>query len=182
MANPMPPPFGSATCRKVGMNTHSRFADAQAARAAVALALPSIEKTLQCAGVSACRVLHVVVLDPASTWVNSSFEEAVLYEHSVGDRQRWDADYAAFARDKARLSWRYGMDSRRLLLQQPHRLSQDDSLLWGGVCLDGIVVAASGAIPAWDEAFSLLVAAHLRAIALERSAGTQLAEVLSEKP
>lgn len=95
--------------------------------------------------------------------------EAVLHEHSVGDRARWDVDYAAYARAKARQAWQHGCDGRRLQWPLPHRLASDDLLVWGGVWLDGIVVAASGAMPAWDEAFSLAVAANLRAIALERA-------------
>lgn len=157
------------------MKHRSRYADAEAARAAVLLALPSIEQTLQRSGVSALKVLHLVVLDPAACPGSAGFDDALLYEHSVGDREQWDADYAAFARDKALLSWRHQMDSRKVVQLQPHRLSHEDTVLWGGVWLDGIVVAASGALPAWDETFSLLVAAHLRAIALERSVGTPIA-------
>lgn len=152
------------------MKCRSRFADAEAAGLAVSLALPSIQKNLDRAGVSGRKVLHVVVLDPGAIYGSCSFDDALMYEYSIGDRGQWDADYAAFARSKAKLSWRYKMNSRRLLHLEPHRLSHDDTLLWGGVWLDGIVVAASGATPGWDEAFSLLIASYLRAIALERSA------------
>jgi len=147
--------------------SQSRFADAGSARQAVARALPSIEAALEDPEVSGLGVLHLVLVDPAARPGQASFEEAVVHEHSVGDRRRWDVDYAAFARAKARLSWRHGMDSRRLQWLEPHRLEADDSLLWGGVWLDGIVVAASGAMPAWDEAFALGVAAHWRALALQ---------------
>lgn len=167
---------GSAACPCRGMKNTSRFADIEAARTAVNLALPFIEKTLERPGVSARKVLHVVVLDPAATCDCSNFEEALLYEHSVGDCHNWDADYAAFARDKARLSWCHQMGSRHLIHMEPHRLSLSDTLLWGSVWLDGIVVAASGAMPAWDEAFSLCVAGNLRAIALERSTGMPIAK------
>jgi hypothetical protein len=109
------------------------------------------------------------VMDPAAPPSRSSFDDAVLHEHSVGARARWDVDYAAYARAKARLAWQHGCDSRRVQWLAPHLLAQDDALVWGGVCLDGIVVAASGAMPAWDEAFSLAVAANLRAIAFERA-------------
>ena len=163
------------------MKPHSHFVDHDAARAAVALALPSIEKLLQCPGVSACHVLHLVVLDPGRPHGSCPFDEAVLYEHSVGPRAHWDADYAQFARDKARLCWRHRMGGRQLVLMEPHRLAHDDSLLWGGVWLDGLVVAASGALSSWDEACSLMVAAHLRAIALDRSTGMEIAGVLAVK-
>ena len=44
-----------------------------------------------------------------------------------------------------------------------------EGTLWGGVWLDGIVVAASGAMPPWDEAFSLWVAGNVRALAYQRA-------------
>jgi hypothetical protein len=151
------------------MTSRSRFADAAAAQAAVERALPSIEAALRDPAVSGLGVLHLVVMDPAAPPARVRFDEAILYEHSVGERARWDVDYAAYARAKARLAWHHGQDGRRLQWLAPHLLAADDALLWGGVCLDGIVVAASGAMPHWDEAFSLTVAAHLRAIALERA-------------
>ena len=146
----------------------SRFADAQAARDAVALARPGIEAALRNPEISGLGVLHLVVLDPAARPTDCSFDGAVLHEQSLGSGQ-WDVDYAALARAKARLSWWHGMDSRRLQLHEPQRLQDPDTLLWGSVCLDGIVVAASGAQPAWDEAFSLCVAGHLRALAWQRA-------------
>jgi hypothetical protein len=151
------------------MTSRSRFADAAAAQAAVERALPSIEAALREPAVSGLGVLHLVVMDPAAPPSRSSFDDAVLHEHSVGARARWDVDYAAYARAKARLAWQHGCDSRRVQWLAPHLLAQDDALVWGGVCLDGIVVAASGAMPAWDEAFSLAVAANLRAIAFDRA-------------
>jgi hypothetical protein len=162
------PPRSSSTAA-AGAAAGSRFADAAAARQAVALALPMIDAQLRDPAVSGLGVLHLVLMDPALTPAHCSFEDAVLHEQSIGDRDRWDVDYAAYARAKARLSWRHGMDSRRLQALQPHRLTQGESLLWGGVCLDGIVVAASGAMPQWDEAFSLAVAGNLRAIAWQQA-------------
>jgi hypothetical protein len=94
----------------------------------------------------------------------------VLVEHAVGDRSRWDADYAAFARAKAKLVWQRDCDGLRLQTASPHRLCAGDSLLRGGVCLDGIVVGVSGAFPWWDEAIGTAVAANLRAIAQQRHA------------
>lgn len=145
----------------------SRFADGASARRAVLLAQPAIEAALRDPAVSGLGVLHLVLLDPARGPAQARFDEAIAHEHSIGDRARWDVDYAAYARDKARLSWQHGMDSRRLQALSPHRLQKGDSLLWGGVCLDGLIVAASGAMPAWDEAFSLMVAGLWRALALE---------------
>jgi len=157
------------------MTSKSRFVDVGAARVAVSIVERSIEHTLAHPGVSAKQVLHLVVMDPGASPATCSFEEGVLHEQSIGNTHDWDVDYAAFARQKARLSWCHEMDSRRLIQMFPHRLGRCDSTLWGGVWLDGIVVAASGALPAWDEAFSLWVAGGLRSIALERSTGMSIA-------
>ncbi|RZJ09821.1 MAG: hypothetical protein EOP39_10415 [Rubrivivax sp.] len=138
----------------------SRFLNAAVAKAAVMAVASAIETQLGNPEVSGLGVLHVVVLDPTRP---DGDEPTVLYEHSIGDRDRWDVDYADYARRKARLSWRHRMDGRRLQLLEPHRLHADDALLWGSVYLDGLVVAASGAFPIWDECFSLMVAAQLRA-------------------
>ncbi|WP_292454869.1 hypothetical protein [Methylibium sp.] len=123
--------------------------------------------------------LYIVILDPALLPSESPFDDAVLLEHAVGDRTRWDADYAGFARAKARVSWRSGQDSHRVQTSQPHALREGDSLLWGSVCLDGIVVAVSGAHPWYDEAFAMCIAANLRAIAKGRHAKARDADRLS---
>lgn len=139
------------------------------ARQAVEWQRPSIEQALQDPAISGLGVLHVVVMHPSRPYaLGTAFSEAVLHEASLGPRERWDVDYAALARTKARLSWEHGMDSRLLVQMQPHRLRPGDDPLWGSVWLDGLVVAASGAQPIWDEAFSLGIAAALRALAWER--------------
>lgn len=149
----------------------SRFLDEDVARAAVLAVAPAIEAQLAAPEVSGRGVLHLVVLDPARPCCGPGSEPRVLYEHSIGARERWDVDYADYARRKARLAWRHGMDSRRLQLMAPHRLAAGEASLWGSVWLDGLVVAASGAFPIWDECFCLMVAAQLRARAWE-AAGT----------
>lgn len=153
------------------MNTNAHpcsgscFADRVAALQAVDAALPSIERVLAEPGASGLGVLCIVVMDPGLTPADATFDEAVLLEFAVGDRHRWDIDYAALARAKARLSWTGGADSAVLQATAAHRLRGGDSLLAGAVWLDGIVVAASGAEPWCDEACALCVAAHLRSIA-----------------
>jgi hypothetical protein len=144
----------------------SRFANAETASRAALMAQPMIEQALRDPAVSGLGVLHLVMLDPLMTpAAGSTFGQAVLHEHSIGDRSRWDVDYASYARAKARLSWQHAMDSRHLQCLSPHRLADGDSLLWGGVWLDGLVVAASGAMPSWDEAFSFCVAGLWRSLA-----------------
>ncbi|MDX3907857.1 MAG: hypothetical protein QHC78_19400 [Pigmentiphaga sp.] len=147
----------------------SFYADRQAAAQAVRMALPLIETAMKDPKVGESGFLYIVVMDPASSPVRDQFEEAILYEHSVGDPEQWDADYASFARGKAYLSWRTGLDSHLVQTVYPQLLQKNDSTLWGTACLDGYVVAASGANPWYDEAFAMAVAACLKAIVKGRA-------------
>lgn len=133
------------------------------AEQAVALALPLLEQARGNRDISDSGFLHLVIMDPMRHPDQFSFEEAILYEYSVGNRNDWDADYAAFAYAKTRLSWRTGLDSHTVQARYPHLLEAGDTLLWGSVCLDGIVVGASGAHPWYDEALAGVVALCLRA-------------------
>lgn len=152
------------------MNTGSHFANAAAARQAIDMALPMIEPAMRDPSVCGSGFLVIVVLDPGIAPGHASFDDAVLIEHCIGERSRWDADYAGFARAKARLAWTHGVDSCTAQSTRAHALREGDSLLWGSVCLDGIVVGVSGAEAWWDEAFATAVAANLRAIAKARHA------------
>lgn len=147
-----------------------RLVDRSAAQAAVELALPLIQRAMTLPQVGESGVLYIVVMDPARGPRDCAFEEAILYERAVGrDRSQWDVDYSAFARAKAKVAWRTGRDSHLVQELSPHLLAAGDTLLWGTAVLDGIVVAASGAHPWYDEAFAGSVAMCLRAIAQERS-------------
>lgn len=141
----------------------SRFLTESAAMSALTAVTPAIAAQLASPEVSGLGVLYLVVLDPSRPFLQEGDEPRILCEHAIGDRDRWDVDYADYARRKARLSWRHGMDSRRLVMLAPQRLRADEEPLWGSVWLDGLVVAASGAFPIWDECFCLMAAAQLRA-------------------
>jgi hypothetical protein len=137
--------------------------DREAAAQAVAMALPMISTAIGNKSAGESGFFYLIVMKPGSSPASSSFEEAILYEHAVGDRSKWDADYRSFAVAKARVAWRTGMDSHIVQEQRPYLLEAGDTLLWGSVALDGIVVAASGADPWYDEAFAGAVALCLRA-------------------
>jgi len=143
----------------------SYFIDRHAAEKAIGLSLPMIQEAMKLKEVGESGFLYIVVMDPLLGPHNSSFEEAILYEYAVGDRSKWDADYAAFAKAKARVAWRTGMDGHAVQELRPHMLTARDTVLWGSVVVDGIVVAVSGANPWYDEAFAGTVAMCLRAIA-----------------
>lgn len=154
---------GKAAARPAG----SFYLTPEMAQKAVGMAAPMVEAGMRDSRIVGSGFLYLVVMDPGRPPGEASFEEAILYEHAFGDRTRWDADYRAFARDKARLSWLCGMDAHRVQTSLPHLLREGDTLLWGSVCLDGIVVGASGAFPWFDEAFAGAVALCLRALAKE---------------
>ena len=143
----------------------SYFIDRHAAEKAVGLSLPLIQEAMKRKEVGESGFLYIVVMDPLLGSHTSSFEEAILYEYAVGDRTKWDADYAAFAKAKARVAWRTGLDGHMVQELRPHMLTARDTVLWGSVVVDGIVVAVSGANPWYDEAFAGTVAMCLRAIA-----------------
>src|SRR5690606_23748823 len=126
-------------------------------------ALPGIEPQVLDPEVCGSGFLHVVIMDPGLGPGDVGCEQAILAEHSVGDRSRWDADYAAFARAMARLAWRWGLDGHAVQTRMPHRLREGDTLLWGGISLDGIAIGVSGAHPWYDEAFALAIAGWFRA-------------------
>jgi len=143
----------------------SYLIDRHAAEKAVGLALPMIHEAMKLKEVGESGFLYIVVMDPLRTPHNASFEEAIVYEHSVGDRSKWDADYAGFARAKARVAWRTGMEAHLVQELRPHLLAAGDTVLWGTAMVDGITVAVSGANPWYDEAFAGTVAMCLRAVA-----------------
>ena len=126
--------------------------DAALAARAVSMALPLIEQAMRDPGFGDSGFLHIVVMDPDARAEEGGFEAAILHEHSVGDRSKWDADYAGYARGKARESWMHRADNPK-----------------GAVCVGGIVVGASGAFEPFDQAYAGAVAMCLRALARHRS-------------
>jgi hypothetical protein len=154
--------------------------DEAAARAAVALALPTIRLAMSDPEKGDSGCLHVVVMHPQRSPQRCGFEEAILHEHSV-NREKWDADYARYARAKALVSWRHQRDGHAVQALEPWRVEPGQTLLWGGVCQDGLVVAVSGLRPWFDEALAGVVASCLRGIAKARAvAAARAGAFLSE--
>ncbi len=144
---------------------NSYFIQPEAARKAVELSLPMMQAAMDSKLAGESGFLYIVIMQPGVTPASASFEEAILYEHAVGDTRKWDADYRGFARAKAQVSWKTGMDGHMVQALRPHLLEAGDTTLWGGIVLDDIVVAVSGADPWYDEAFAGTLAFCLRAIA-----------------
>jgi len=152
--------------------------DARIAAEAIALAEPTLKALLAAPGVSGERVLHIVVLDPALPH-GARAEGAVLHEHSIGDPQRWGADYAGYARAKAALAWRLQRDSQQVQDDSPHLLVRGDTLLGGGIARKGLVIGVSGAHPWYDAACAGIVAELILALAQQRARDLRAAGALS---
>jgi hypothetical protein len=152
--------------------------DATLVAEAVALAEPTLRALLARSGVSGERVLHIVVVDPCSNPAGGG-EARVLHEHSIGDPARWGADYAGFARAKARLAWRLGRDAQAIQDDMPHLLARGDTLLGGAIVRKGLVVGASGAHPWFDAACAGIVADLVLALAQQRARDLRAAGALS---
>ena len=141
----------------------------ETAMQAVTFVRPLFERAVATKDLGDSGCAHVVVMDPHARSGTVAFEQAMLYEESF-NRGRWDADYAMYARAKARVSWRTGRNSDGLNLSAPQLLQTGDTLLGGAVCVDGIVVAVSGMYGWYDEALACSVAAFLRAVVKGRLA------------
>jgi len=138
--------------------------DREAAMEAVQLARPMLDAALSNVRVGESGFLHIVIMNPLAKPADCDFVGAILYEESLGNPAEWDADYGAFARGKARLSWRTGLSSHEVLALKPHLLQAKDSSVWGSVCLDDVVVGVSGANPWFDEAFAATIAALFKGV------------------
>lgn len=149
--------------------SRSALADASAARLAVDLVMPMIAAGMADGRLGASGFLHVVVMDPGMRPTQCRFEDAILHEHSYGDRSAWDADYALYAREKARVCWEHQRSGHEVRACSPQLLRASETGVWGGIWFDGIVVGVSGADPWFDEAIGMAVAATLRAVAKQRA-------------
>jgi hypothetical protein len=171
---------GNACDRTLGAPFTSAFIDQAAARMAVQLVLPMLEAAVASREAGASGFLYVVILRPGASPASGDFEDAILHEHAVGDPAGWDADYAHFARAKARLSWRTGRDTAAVLSQAPQLLAPGDTILPGAVVRHDMVVAVSGADPWYDDAFADAIAQCLfaqarKALAIAAREGVVLA-------
>jgi hypothetical protein len=139
---------------------------AAAAEGALDVLAPMLATLLADRSVSGERAMHVVVMDPSANPHTASFDDAILCERSFGEPASWEADYAWYARAKARVAWREHASLRDLLAYHPERLRDDDIRVEGAVCADGWVIAASGAQPWYDHAIAdctiALIGAALR--------------------
>lgn len=109
------------------------------------------------------RALHIVVLDPTALFSSGlTFEAVILLEHSFF-KEQWEEPFNEFARAKAKLSWRTGLDSHAVQQRCPHLYGSGDIKYGGSVVRDGLIVAASGVEWYFDQMFAEWVASACKA-------------------
>jgi len=121
------------------------------------------------------NALHIVVLDPSKYFGSCGFfEQAILYEESFGaPREEWERPFDEFARAKAMLSWRTGMDTHLVQQRFPHLYNEGDITFGGGVYRDGIVVGVSGVQWFFDQMFAELTVSACKALSIQRMIDVQ---------
>lgn len=117
----------------------------------------------------------LVVLDPTKPWEpkyekadGSSFDEVVLFAHSWTDGREFDAPFSDVAAMKAFASWKTGLPAHRIQQEAPY-LYQPGWTKWGGSAVGdgGLVVAFSGVQWYFDQMFSEMMLAAIKAVCLD---------------
>lgn len=142
--------------------------DRAAAMAAFDLVRPQIAAVMQALDLGqnlAIAIAGTGSLAPGKA--SGSFREDCLLVTAIGDRTTWRIDLEEIALAKARKSVRTGRATADLA---PHLLIPGDTVAWGSVVLDDIVVACSGVKPWYDEMFATWLAAAIKAVCKERFA------------
>lgn len=98
---------------------------------------------------------------------DKSFKDDCYLVTNLGDKADWEHDYEAVALSKAEKSVRTGKATAEL---EPHYLVDNDTVYWGSVVIDDIVVACSGVEAYYDEMFSGWIATAVKALCKEKFA------------
>ena len=151
---------------------HGERASADGARHDVERALdllrPTIEATIADRDVSHDQALVIVVVDPQAL-PGTAFDDAILVQREFGRAGSVDVDYARYAVDKARASWRERCDTS-LLRERGGALLSADLPLVGGLHRRGWTIGVSGAQPMFDEAIGSMLVELVSALQSKRAA------------
>jgi hypothetical protein len=138
---------------------------------ALELLRPTIEALVADRSVSHDQALVVVVMDPAAP-DGATFDASILLQRAFGRAEEVDVDYARYALDKARASFRERCDTS-ILRERGAALLSADLPLVGGLHRRGWTVGVCGAVPMVDEAIGAMVidlTCALQALAATRPA------------
>ncbi len=143
-----------------------KFLNATIAQLAVQQAIRVVTGPDSLTGLLKRQAFHIVVLGPSmrddretdyADWPAYQIQPALIYEHGVGKGEGlWTDKYDEVARCKALQLWHGRQDSGTDIA--PHLLFPGDTIYWGGVKRQGIVVACSGVQPWFDRMIANLVA------------------------
>lgn len=111
------------------------------------------------------KELHIVVMDPRIKPWESSFEDAILHQVSLGNPQSWTIPFDQLARKKAEQAWRSGHANIHNQQIHPSSLRDNDLLFYGSFTYGSIVVACSGV----EQWYDMLISGWI-AIAIEQLA------------
>ena len=124
--------------------------------------VPNIEQFMfdQCKRADlAIVVTGTAAFFPARDVMNDRQVDASCITAEIRNSDSWEHPFDKIARSKAQISARTGRSTAEV---RPHHRLEDDTVWWGSVVLDDIVVACSGVEPWFDEMFSMWIAATIR--------------------
>lgn len=130
------------------------------ARQAVALAKPSIQALFETTN---RKHIHIVVMDPRLKPWEANFDDAILYQESIGSSDNWANPYDKIARNKAEQAWRSGQANILNQTAHPSSLREDDQPFYGSFVYGNVVVACSGV----EQWFDMLISGWV-ALAFEQ--------------
>ena len=125
------------------------------AKDAIELMMPSIDKLFERTN---RKELHIVIMNPQLKPWETSFDDAILYERSLGTPASWSIQFDQLARKKAQQAWRESTSNIHLQSLHPASLRDDDLLFYGSFVYGNIVVACSGV----EQWYDMLIAVGLR--------------------
>ena len=130
---------------------------------AIELVKPSIQQLFQ----RTCRQeLHIVVMNPTLKPWESSFEDAILVEASLGNPKEWHVEFDQLARKKAQQAWRSSVANIQHQTLHPSSLREGDVLYFGSFVYGDVVVACSGVEPWYDMLISSWIALAIEQITI----------------
>jgi len=123
---------------------------------------PAFERLLECSGRPG---FHFVILNPAfERWsVQGDVESAILLDAFIGEHDKRH-DYRKIALSKAGQAWRVGAPNAFVQWFAPALLEEKDTPYSGSFVYNGLVVAASGLQPWFDELVSMLIACAIQQV------------------
>lgn len=129
---------------------------------AVSLVLPAIENVLTT--IAKRRDGFLAVANPHGSRDN---DPSFIFELCFGDSATWEHPFDEIAKGKARVSWRTGLNTRRIAVEEPYLYYTGDTKFVGGVAWGPsgrLVVVYSGAEDYLDELICNMVAASIQAL------------------